>query len=430
MKSVSSSHALQRIMLKLKQLPNRLIQLLKDKTASLIYSAKMQKQAVPLSLHKDTARELEQHLRQQLQEPSQQRASLSAEDEELILHIQQQTLRHNLNNVTRTQAYWSIYETHPELHWALLAHMVSRNGGWSMTDLRGELLPKLLNEELIEPLFLFLERANGLIFQDAYPQLLLYAASQRMRTNKLYLLSHLHVSSFMGPVWQQFWQHRDSTLLTISLIVNEQNYIEQRIVQNPIYRTAVLDQFIFKTQSMLQLNQVYFPYGYEEAIEGVKSSYLPRLAGLVLEDFTNLEERIEFGKKLYAILYGQPTVNKGVLAFAKQTAHTGSRADYWPQLFTTIQKAPPELPFKERLIGDQLIAGSEPYFSPSLAQAWADRSMADIELGDWYVNLQAFMHIEPITVPFSFDMTSEACFALNKIELAIIAEQSVQITNV
>ncbi|QHN49242.1 DUF2515 domain-containing protein [Geobacillus stearothermophilus] len=96
-----------------------------------------------------------------------------------VAMIRQKTAEHNLNNITRTAAYFTFFERHPEVHWAFLAHLVSRNGGWNMTDLRGSLLPLLLPEKTIAPLFLFLKRANALIFHDAYPQLLLYEESKR-----------------------------------------------------------------------------------------------------------------------------------------------------------------------------------------------------------------------------------------------------------
>lgn len=44
--------------------------------------------------------------------------------------------------------------------------MVSRNGGWNMTDLKGELLSHLLSESEQNDFFQFLERGNWLIFQD------------------------------------------------------------------------------------------------------------------------------------------------------------------------------------------------------------------------------------------------------------------------
>ena len=49
--------------------------------------------------------------------------------------------------------------------------MVSRNGGWNMTDLKGDLYTRILSES-INSYFFFLERGNWLIFQDVYPSIL------------------------------------------------------------------------------------------------------------------------------------------------------------------------------------------------------------------------------------------------------------------
>ncbi|WCK52537.1 DUF2515 family protein [Aneurinibacillus sp. Ricciae_BoGa-3] len=83
----------------------------------------------------------------------------------------------NVNNITRTISYYDFYCRHPEIHWAFLGHMVSRNGGWNMTDLKGELLSRLLTEQEQKHFFHFLERGNWLIFQDVFPQFLLYEES-------------------------------------------------------------------------------------------------------------------------------------------------------------------------------------------------------------------------------------------------------------
>src|SRR5690606_10220340 len=72
---------------------------------------------------------------------------------ELVERLHRETAAANRNNVTRTNAYYELYRQFPELHWAFLAHMVSRNGGWSMTDLKGELLPKIVDAQKAEPLF-------------------------------------------------------------------------------------------------------------------------------------------------------------------------------------------------------------------------------------------------------------------------------------
>ena len=158
----------------------------------------------------------------------------------LIYRIQHETEQANRNNVTRTEAYRAIYFRCPELHWALLAHVVSRNGGWNMTDLKGELIPRLISEQQRGMIFEMLERANALIFHDAYPQLLLYEAGKKAGRDWSSLLPAFGVSRFMMPVWSKFRQRGESALLTTALIVNEQNFIEGRIVQARILSAACI----------------------------------------------------------------------------------------------------------------------------------------------------------------------------------------------
>ncbi len=354
-----------------------------------------------------------------------------SDGERAIVHrIRHETQRLNRNNVTRTEAYRAIYGRCPELHWAMLAHMVSRNGGWCMTDLQGELIPRLLGPEQREPTFRFLERANALIFQDAYPQLLLYEAGQKLGRDLSRLLPAFGVSRFMQPAWAQFCRRKDPVPLTIALIVNEQHYIEGRVVQHPYYRKHVLGKLFFGMQSLLQLNQVIFPYRF-----AAQDAQLPlhagediglRAAGLVLENFGSLRERIAFGKRLYAMLFGVPEVREGVHRFARQVRHTGSRADYAPELFAPIRHKPPERPYRERLIGLRLRPGAEPLFSPRLADAWADLPVEPAEPGDWFDaagpgGIAAYFAALPL--PSSFEMTHEYGFGLSKVELAVMTAE-------
>ncbi len=322
-------------------------------------------------------------------------------EERLIDRIVERTRRCNRNNRTRTQAYWDFYRRHPEVHWALLAHMVSRNGGWNMTDLQGGLIPSLLDEEQRRETFRFLERANAFIFGDAYPQLLLYEEGKRAGNDLSYLLPALQVSRFMTPVWRVFWRERDSALLTVALIVNEQHYIESRVVRYPEIRHKVLEAPFFKLQSMLQLNQVVFPYS-------LHSSEQMKLAGLILEDFRDLQERIEFGKRLYAMLFRIPEIYGGVIRFARTVRHTGSRADYAPQLFTKEQNG------KE--------SGGALIFSPELSDAWADQPPVQPEEGDWFRSItDVERYFDGLPLPPSFEMTNEYEFGLHKIEAAALA---------
>ncbi|MFD0681561.1 MULTISPECIES: DUF2515 family protein [unclassified Paenibacillus] len=406
---------------KLTEIPQELVHWVKGKTATLLYESSQLNSMQGIHIqpeHVAALRTLVKNMHQPAIGPvkSAPVTSLTASDQALVQRIREDTARHNRNNVTRTLAYLNMFKSHPELHWAFLAHMVSRNGGWNMTDLRGEMLPYLLNEAQIGNVFALLERANGLIFHDAYPQLLLYSASRRAASPLFYLLPHLQVSAFMRPVWELFWVQSDSALLTQALIVNEQHYIEHRIIQHPTYRDLVLNTLFFNAQSLLQLNQVVLPY-----VDGNKM----HLAGLILENFKNLFERIETGKKLYAILFGVPVVYEGAKRFANSRLHTASRADYWPQLFSSVrQTAPvPRGLLKERLDGCRLKSGASPLYSPKLAYAWHNYAVDPPEPGDWFEHDRGrcLSYLASVQPPFSFEMTHEHCLGLNKIELAVLA---------
>lgn len=73
-----------------------------------------------------------------LSNDSLEKRNLTIEDEKRLNKIKRTTHSLNKNNVTRTKAYIDFYKRHPEIHWAFLGHMVSRNGGWNMTDLKGD----------------------------------------------------------------------------------------------------------------------------------------------------------------------------------------------------------------------------------------------------------------------------------------------------
>ncbi|MFK7697252.1 DUF2515 family protein [Paenibacillus sp. HJGM_3] len=398
-------------------MPGLAFDYLKGKTAGLLLSSELAEQGEGIRLDA----KLLTRLRQAYAALPANGAPNAAEAEHrpLVRRIREETARLNCNNVTRTQAYYDIYCRHPELHWALLAHMVSRNGGWSMTDLKGEFVPRLMAAGRAEELFAFLERGNALIFYDTYPQLRLYELSLERNASLFHLLPAFDVSVFMKPIWDLFWQERCSELLTIGLIVNEQTYIEGRVAQKEPYK-SLLDSHLLQLHALLQLNVIAFPYGAAGASP-------PRLAGRVLERFSDLEERIGLGRNLYALVFGVPSVREGILRFAASVPHSGSRADYWPQLFAPIRHAPPAPKYAEKLNGCSLVKATDPLYSPILADAWKDRPLQPPELYDWFVSetgyktAEALRHFTDIGIPRSFEMTNEACFALNKLELAVLA---------
>lgn len=341
--------------------------------------------------------------------------SLSQEESLLVEKINKQTSRYNLNNVTRTKAYLDFYNNHQEIHWAFLAHMVSRNGGWNMTDLRGEFLTELMTEKERTSFFLFLERSNWLIFQDAYPQLLLYEESLKRGKPLFYLLSRFHVSTFMETIWNHFYNDRDSTMLTIALIINEQSYIEKRVVQNPEFQNKVLNTLEFLLQELFSFTHILFPYRYNGKI---------KLVGETLRQFASLHDRIHLGKRLYTLLFRDSKRQKNIFNWATNHPHTGSRADYWPMLFHPVKEGVPGKTDKLRLSSCRIKRGAPRLYSPELNYAWKDVTHKPAEEGDWFRDWNVVEELIYKDGETDREIEHEYCQAIEKLELAASAKKT------
>ncbi|UTR14673.1 DUF2515 domain-containing protein [Salipaludibacillus sp. LMS25] len=225
--------------------------------------------------------------------------------------IQQATFKHNRDNISRTTAYANYFMAYPEIRWAYLAHMVSRNAGWSMTDLTSKAYKTLLSKEWRRCLFMTYERANWLIFSDAYPQLMVYRLSKEMARPLFHLLSAFSVSSWMIHEWEYFWYCRDINRLLLALIVNEQHVIDKPIIRSSPFK-SVFHTSIFKWQETFHFNVVLFP------------SYSKGIYGCSVKDFTNVIERINLGKQLSWLLFQAPC-KKEIYDYFKWSPYTGSR---------------------------------------------------------------------------------------------------------
>lgn len=342
---------------------------------------------------------------------------LSENDKQCIHLIREQTRQLNQNNVTRTQAYFQFYLQHPEIHWALLGHMVSRNVGWNMTDLKGELLTKLLPERDQEAFFSFLERGSWLIFQDVFPQLLVYELSVRGRQEMFHLLPFFYTSTFMETMWRYFWHSGDSYTLAIALVINEQSYLEKRLIQNNHFKKTVTDTVSFKMYDFLRLNNILFPYYEREKRE--KTS----LAGATSRHFTSLHERILFGKELYSLLFQREKILAGVLKWAHERPHTGSRKDYWPDLFNDVNESFPRSLYKRRVKNCVLRKGAELLYSPPLKYAWPNTPHEDAKGGDWFEDWHVLDYIHK-EVNFNGEILNHYCKTLETIELAVMAKEA------
>ncbi|MGM9929977.1 MAG: DUF2515 family protein [Bacillus sp. (in: firmicutes)] len=344
--------------------------------------------------------------------------ALSLGDEMLIKQIREQTVQLNKNNVTRTTAYLHFYHKHPKIHWSLLAHLVSRNAGWNMTDLQGTFLTRLLSEKERHSFFAFLERGNWLIFQDAYPQLLIYEASMKRGKNLFELLSYFHTSFFMKTIWNQYWQRPDSALLTYALIVNEQNYIQPRLLENVTFQKEVLNTLEFQLQDLLTMNHLLMPLKVNDQIH---------LKGSTLHHFGSLHNRILFGKKLYSLLFGNRETLKKVEQWAREIPHTGSRKDYWPHLFNDLNEDIPGKTYKPKLKKCKLQAGLSRFYSPKLPFAWKNVKHSSPNIKDWYTDWRVIYELVESKIQTDGEIEQEYCHTLSKMELAILAKQVLSI---
>jgi hypothetical protein len=322
----------------------------------------------------------------------------------------------NINNVTRTMAYLNFYRHHPEIHWAFLGHMVSRNGGWNMTDLKGELLSRLLSNKEKRSYFSFLERGNWLIFQDAYPQFLLYHESLKRNIPLFFLFPFFNISIFMETIWNYFWRNQNKSILTIALIINEQNYLEKRVVQNPLYKNEVFNKLEFKLQDFLSFNHILFPY--------MENGVL-KLAGQTLHQFVSVHERILLGKRLYSVLFNNKEVLKNTEQWANSQLHTGSRKDYWPNIFNNIHEGTPGKQYQIHLKSCSLKPGARRIYSPSLESVWKDVKHVEAEKGDWFGDLQVMDYFLELDGTINGEIQNEYCKTLERLELAALAKKAI-----
>lgn len=351
--------------------------------------------------------------------PSLKTCTLTTEEKMLIYKIKEQTKLLNKNNITRTRAYYQFYLRHPEIHWALLGHMVSRNGGWNMTDLKGDLYARLLSEKDQLAFFSFLERGNWLIFQDVYPQFLLYEQSIQKSKGLFHLLSYLNVSTFMETMWNCFWRTGNCYTLAIATIINEQSYLEKRVIQNAHLKKTVLNSVGFKLFDFFRFNHILFPFYEDETKQRIL------LFGDTMKHFTSLHERILLGKRLYSLLFRNEHILPKVIHWAHDHPHTGSRKDYWPHLFSSVNESFSREFYRRRIKKCQLRKDADRLYSPALLYTWKDIKHTEAEKEDWFEDWHIVDYLIDKGENSNGKIVDDYCKTLEKIELAILAKKNI-----
>lgn len=299
------------------------------------------------------------------------RLVLTPGERRLVQAIQRLTRRHNRDNVTRTRAYLDFYLRHPEIRWALLASMVSRNAGWNMADLTCEPFCRVLPPRFRSLLFHTYERPNWLIFDDSFPQLLLYERAKRTGKPLFHLLKALGVSVFMEMEWERFWTSHDRTRLVYAQIVNEQHVIEVPVIRHPFFHNAVFDHWLYWLQERLRFNAVVFP------------TERGRLYGYCAVHFKRVDARILLGKRLYHLLFDVPE-SPSIRSFAENVPHTGSRSDYERAFGRSSVR---DFSFRERYkrVNHKRLTKPD-WFCGSYQSGWYDRpTLPSYDLTRWYL---------------------------------------------
>ncbi|MCF2146267.1 DUF2515 family protein [Desmonostoc muscorum LEGE 12446] len=338
----------------------------------------------------------------------------------------------NLNNPTRTRFYLDYWDRHHEIPWAFLAHLVSRNAGYQMSDLlryqdylnlalsftsptsiitkpvidwleKKLSLPGIglpLSVALLQQVFRFLEAGNFLIFHDVFPQLIAYEVAKEVFfltqdvTGSMKAFDYLTGEGvdlqiinqwkqfFTKAIRKSFWQGQpdrviendpDVITLTYALIVNEQNYIEDRLLK-PIAGIPEYVPFqkpisvLFKISQALELTKLIFPKA-KASSPSVPAEFLIHTVG----DFNNLQIRIDTGRKLYfSIAIKDPSRGEDIKRWVKTKIHDGSRQNYDPVHYSVKSVAAAAL---DRKLSSPLIPTgplpSWPGPPPSTVRTWS-----------------------------------------------------------
>jgi hypothetical protein len=225
----------------------------------------------------------------------------------------------NADNVARTSSYLEAYtysrQHPPELPWLLMAHLVSRNAGYLMGDVARTLESgkSVFATEALEALFLFLERANFLIFHDAWHHVLHHLLGRTAA------IAERRISTFVRGAWQRYQRDAargapvNATLersLVLDLVTNEQNTIERRVVHHPRFDAPrAIVAFV-------------------ESIRKEEPIVLPGASRIVVGDFRSLDRRIEVGRQIFDEAIADRGQRDAAYTWACAHPHDGSRATY------------------------------------------------------------------------------------------------------
>jgi hypothetical protein len=211
----------------------------------------------------------------------------------------------NRDNVSRTASYLELYAytvAHPpDLPWLLMAHLVSRNAGYWMSDLAARSERKPEQAEGLSNLFRLLERANFLIFHDAWYHVLSHLLGRDPEEDR--------TPRFIREAWQRYRTQGRERELVLDLVINEQNYIEHRVVHAPRFEIGL---------AMI---------GFIEASGREKPISFPlTTSDIRVGGFAELDKRILTGQRIFDEVLADRDHRRLLFEWASERPHTGDRS--------------------------------------------------------------------------------------------------------
>jgi hypothetical protein len=217
----------------------------------------------------------------------------------------------NVDNVARTESYLELYAfaraRGVELPWLLMAHLVSRHAGVLMTDVAFDEGFSVFVPEARTEVFLLLERANFLIFHDAWRHVLAHLMGTTAALGP-------PIPVFMRRAWRAHEAARASDApaellerkLVHDLVTNEQNLIGAHVLGRPRFARALAIVGFFEAMRR------------DRAVASPVAGRPVKVGGFAL-----LDRRIDAGMRIFAEALARRGDREALLAWALAHPHTG-----------------------------------------------------------------------------------------------------------
>jgi hypothetical protein len=243
--------------------------------------------------------------------------------DETLLRFTRELEERNCDNVGRTESYLELYawtRAHPpELPWLFMAHLVSRNAGYMMTEIATRLpeSPDPSFTRMAENLFLLLERGNFLIFHDAWHHV------TRWLEGGASALTSPRTPTFMIEAWARYARavvEQGATTaveraLVLDLVHNEQHFIENRVVHHADFVPGA--GLLAMIEASGREKPLVFPVPEGEPRSEIR-----------VGEFASRARRIATGQRIFDEVVADRARRDAMFAWATAHPHTGSRGVY------------------------------------------------------------------------------------------------------